>query len=653
MFPVLLVCAARFAAAGDVIMLNAPDIVSPPAAAYYLDESGNLRVQNIVNFDEKTLRPLDYARYFNLRKDRALWLRLKLHYPRRNALIEELEPNSWYVEVPNSLLDRVHLYEQKSDGSFYPTQIAGDLVANRFWTNPAKHPLFKLRLQPGETHTVYLRLNNTTRTTVDLNIVNQTVVLPRQRMSSLTYGAVSGALLLAGMYSLAIAVFLRGHGFLLFSLYCFISLAINLAYSGVLAQYVFSSQPHAVDASHGALILLGWSVSLFFVRRLCPQASASWRSSVRWLAFAYLVCAFLFPFVPRFPYGSVMIALLVPAAPLLSLYTAWSSYRNGDSVALWALLSYALFSVLILVILCMIFGILPGYVSLEAMILFSQTVIIPPLLAALHVRTTQEQVLVLRGQALTDNDALTGLLKEPLLLQKIGAMQHRRLSERVKTAVIVLHVANLSRITLTHDSCVAEQSMLRTVIKIKRVLGDISSAARVGHARIGFVVSDVDKEEIRTLAQDLISIGLQPSRRLLPPTPLHFQFAVGFLHPVDTASDLKLPDKLHHVLDGLSSRTRRPIQFLDEYEQEQLEASRLAAAESDDDASAAVAAESASQEQPDAATHSAQSSEFGSRGFGPIDRHGASHFGQLSVPQSATEDRAEKTAQVNPPHTLM
>lgn len=614
----LLLSCCGLVSASVTIVLNKPEIASPAAAAYYLDETGRLRVNTIASLNKATLRSLDYDQHFNLRKDSALWLRFKLHYPRRNALIEELEPNSWYVEVPNALFDRVHLYEQKADGSFFPTQIAGDLVASRFWTNPAKHPLFRLRLQPGETHTIYLRLNNSTRATASLNIVNQTEVLPRQRLSSLIYGGVSGALLLAALYSLVVALFLKDRSFLLFSLYCFVSLGMNLAYSGVLAQYIFSGQPHVVDASHGTLTLLGWSVSLFFVRRLCIETSAVWGKVMRWVALAYLMAACLFFFVPRFPYGMSLIALLVPAAPLLSLYTAWNSYRNGDRLSLWILMSYALFSALILIILCMIFGVLPRFLPLEAMILLSQTAIIPPLLTVLHARSTQQQVIALRGQTLTRNDALTGLLKEPLLQKRIGAMQYQPLSVRIRTAVVVLHVANLNRIALSHDSCTAEQSLLRTVIKIKRVLGDVSGAARVGHARIAFVISGTGKEEVRILAQELIVLGLSPSRKIQPAVPLHYQFAIGFFDPVDVGSDGQLLEKLHSVLDGLSSRTRRPIRFLDEQEQEQQEQIQRAAEVSgsrDDD----------TRSEPDGTAAAFPSSlprpsAFGSGGFGPIDR---------------------------------
>lgn len=562
----VLMLSSRVVLAGEVISLNEPEVVSPAAVSYYMDETGDLRVNAVTNLPEEALQPLDYGRYFSLRKDNALWLRFKLHYPRRNALIEELEPSSWYVEVPNSLLDRVYLYEQKADGRFFPTQIAGDLVASEFWTSPEKHPLFKLRLQPGETHTIYVRLNNTTRTTVNLSIVNQMKVLPRQRLSSLIYGSISGALLLAALYSLVVAGFLRDRGFLLFSIYSFISLGMNLAYSGVLAQYVFSGLPHVVDASHGTLAMLGWGVSLFLVRRLCIEISPAWSRAMRWAAIFWVISAGLFFFVPRFPYGTVMIALLVPAAPVLSMCTAWSSYRNGDAIAVWVLSSYAVFSLLILLIVGVIFGLLPRFVPLETMVLFCQSAVILPLLVVLHARTTQQQIIALRAQAMPKKDVLTGLLKESLLQKKINNMRQQRLSVRIKTAVVILHVANLNRIALAHDSYTAEQSMLRTVIKIKRVLGDITNAARVGHARIGFIVRETDREEIRALAQELIALGQHPSRP--EATPLQFQFAIAFLDPVDTERDTHILEKLHEVLDHQSSRTRRPVRFLDEYEQE-------------------------------------------------------------------------------------
>lgn len=554
--------------ASGTITLNKPQIEAPENVSYFLDKTGTMRVQDIIALPPNSLKPLNYKTHFNLRKHKVLWLRFNVHFPRQNAIIEGLAPNEWYAEIPNSLLDRVFLFEQKTDKSFYPTQIAGDLVANEFWTRPAKNPLFRLRLQPGQTHTVFIRVNNSTRTAVNLILANQSVIHPEKKMSSLIYGAISGGLLLASLYSLILGVFLKDKGFVIFSVYAFISLTINLAYSGVLAQYIFSTQPYIVDASHGVLILFSWGVSLVFVRTFCTALPERWRATLFWLPFVYFISATLFPFIDRFPYGSMLIVVLVPTAPILSLYTTFISYKNGDQIALWALTSYLLFSFSIIFIMLMVFGMVPKFTSLENMILISQAAIIPPLLAALHARTIQQQTLTLRGQALEKNDALTGLLKEKYFKQKIAFFKNSPLSVRTKTAIAILDIGNLNRIALNYGSTVSEQSMLRTVIKIKKALGDIDNVARVGHARIAFLIRNTDKEEMRTLAHELVTSGARAPKKLTPKTPLHYHVAIGFLPPIETENDALVLDELHHMLDKTLLRTRKPIRFLDEFSTE-------------------------------------------------------------------------------------
>lgn len=553
----------------STIKLGQPEIYSPVQVETYFDESGDAHVQEISSDEFEGFEPLDYKKHFNLKKHNDIWLRMRVHYPERNAIVQDLAPYDWYVDIPNSLLDRVLMYEQREDGSFFPTQIAGDLVANEFWTNPSKSPLFRLRLRPGETHNVFIQINNSTRTTMTVNLVNESALFPKARLSNIIYGAISGGLLLATVYALILGFFFRDRGFLLFSAWTFVSCVTNLAYSGVLAQYMLSSSPHAVDASHGVLILLSWALSIWFVRHLCAATtSIRWQRILLFAGVLYCLAAVAFALVPRFPYGSGLIALMVPMAPMLALYTAFRSYKNNDKIAIWIIVSYAVFSLFILLIVSIIFGIVPQFVPLESIILFSQGAMVPPLLTALHARSLQQHTISLREQALGKYDALTGLLREPLLIEKIGSLGNLPVSMRSHMVLVVMDIVNLNRIALTHDSSIAEQSMLRTVIKIKRILGNIDSAARVGHSRIAFLMDHTNKEDMRAMVVELIASGLRPAKHLNPEVSLQYHFALGFLDPAHPESDESLLERLNRILDGMSNRTRRPIRFLGEHEEE-------------------------------------------------------------------------------------
>lgn len=114
-----------------------------------------------------------------------------------------------------------------------------------------------------------------------------------------------------------------------------------------------------------------------------------------------------------------------------------------------------------------------------------------------------------------------------------------------------------------HGASIAEQSLLRSVIKLRRLLRDVDTVSRVGEARFGLVLEGVtSRASVTDRAARLIAAGLMPLKGLKPEVTLQFHIAAVLLDErcVDAP---ELAAALSDLLKSMSPRTRRPIRFLE------------------------------------------------------------------------------------------
>jgi hypothetical protein len=108
---------------------------------------------------------------------------------------------------------------------------------------------------------------------------------------------------------------------------------------------------------------------------------------------------------------------------------------------------------------------------------------------------------------------------------------------------------------------VIEKTLLRAVIKIKRVFGDMDAIGRIGHSRLAVLMEATDRERIGKLAVELIASGLMPSKNIKQDITIVFHFAVAMLGDYAGETDSALP-QLQALCDKMSPRTQRPIRYL-------------------------------------------------------------------------------------------
>jgi two-component system, sensor histidine kinase LadS len=187
---------------------------------------------------------------------------------------------------------------------------------------------------------------------------------------------------------------------------------------------------------------------------------------------------------------------------------------------------------------------------------------VPLLLVALLIRTRDRHGAEVRAQALSTQDALTGLLAPHLFADRLQQAVTRFRRDGENAAIMYIDLVNHRRIRDHFGSAIAEQSLLRSVIKLRRLLRDIDTASRVGEARFGVILEGAgSRASVSERATRLIAAGLMPLPGLKPDVSLQYHVAALVLseQPMDADS---IQEALSAQLARMSPRTRRPIRFL-------------------------------------------------------------------------------------------
>lgn len=208
-------------------------------------------------------------------------------------------------------------------------------------------------------------------------------------------------------------------------------------------------------------------------------------------------------------------------------------------------------------------GWLPASFGMQYAVVVSSAIEVPLLLVALTLRSRERHGAQIRELALSTQDALTGLLAPHLFMDRLQQVIARYRRDHEDAAVVYIDLVNYARIKSLHGASVAEQSLLRSVIKLRRLLRDVDTVSRVSEARFGLILEGVaSRASVTDRAARLIASGLMPLKGLKPEVTLQFHMAAVLLH--ERLHDAHtLASALDELLGSMSPRTRRPIRFLE------------------------------------------------------------------------------------------
>jgi GGDEF domain-containing protein len=469
----------------------------------------------------------------------------------------------WVLEFPLPLLDKVTVFQQASSG-VWASQTAGDTVPVASWPEPGRYAQFRLDLHDHGVHDVYVRIQHLTQANIPVNVISGQLSSHRLQVEYMTIGIVLGALLLLIVAGAAQCWAYRDIAYGLYVGYATVMGLVIASTSGMAGHLLWSESAIWNNTAQGVLAMLGGWTALLVMRRLCDITGRhpQFDRLVMAASIAGPLLALSYLWMDR-TWGVHTIGVYLIVVVSLALATAFLAWRRKDVVAIWVLIGFMPLALAVLLAVARIFGLVPTSWLSEHALMLSLTFEVPMLLVALNIRSRERHGVESREQAVASHDALTGLLAAHLFHDRLKQVVSRFARHKEQTAVVYVELVNYGYIKRSHGIAVAEQSLLRSVIKLRRLLRDVDTVGRVGEARFGLILEGVSsREPVTALAARLIAAGLMPLKGLKPEVVLQFHVA-GVLLKERLMDGPALSDALGELLSGMASRSRRPIRFLE------------------------------------------------------------------------------------------
>jgi diguanylate cyclase (GGDEF)-like protein len=525
-------------------------------AGAWVDDSGAATLDHVLQAGPAPFRTPRPGLIYSLGKDGTLWLHLRLMRGRG-------ERSGWLMAFPMPTLDAVTVYQQDGRGQWLG-QTAGDSMAVTMWPEPGRYPHFRLDLPPGQVRDVYVRIKHLTAANFPVQLVSESAYDQRIQVEYLGLGLTFGALMLLIATCLAQSMVYRDKVYAWYALYALITMLGVAAYTGVAAHLIWPGFGVFGDAPQASLAILAAAAALLFVRNLTGISARHpvIDEAAYWGGLAGIVLAAVFPMLEK-PIGLMALAAYVAGTSLTNIWIAIAGWRRGDMVGAWVLVAYLPFAMAVGMAVLRLFGWLPVFFGTQYAIVVATAVQVPLLLVALNIRSRERHGAEIREQALSSQDALTGLLAPHLFHDRLRQVVARHKRDKENAAIVFIDLVNYPRIKDHFGSAVAEQSLLRSVIKLRRLLRDVDTVSRIGEARFGLILEGVTSRiSVTDRAARLIAAGLMPLKGLKPDVILQFHIGAVLLDE-RMAEAPALVDALDELLGSMSARTRRPIRFLE------------------------------------------------------------------------------------------
>jgi two-component system, sensor histidine kinase LadS len=499
--------------------------------------------------------PLQRETLFALKPQDRLWIRLDME--RKSDA-----PDHLILWIPLPLLDSATLYQKTSDGTWKRSS-AGDRISVASWPEPGRYPRFHLELPSGKS-SIYLQVQGSTPISIPLNIGTEVAAQAADREGFLGMGVIVGLLLTLVVMCLVTAYTYKDRLYLLYGFYVLLMILAVGAYTGLAAYLIWDHSPIWADASQGALALLSAGGALYFIEALLAGRQYMKRfSSTLWVLCALaLPLSAIYCVVPR-QVGVVILGVYMIVITTIGLTLASRAWSRGDRVGMWVFIAYFPLALAVLLAIARAYGWVGVSWVAQYGVVIALLIEAPLMMAALHLRSKERHEIATREQALSTHDALTGLLTEYIFDDRLKQTMARSAKHREDAAVVLISLVNYQSIAQAYGLPVAEQSVLRAVIKLRKVVPDIETVARVGTSHFGLIIEGANRRaSITDIGARLIAQGLMPLPGLIPEVTLQFHLAAVVLREVP-GTDQDIKGSLYGLLMGMSPRTRRPIRFLE------------------------------------------------------------------------------------------
>ena len=530
------------------------DEVQLLAQAAWLEAGQNASIEQASTQFAPRFAPTTDSRIYPLGPGKTLWLRLKLQ---AGSASPDLG-----LDIPVPLLDFVTVYQQGADGKWL-AQSAGDSLPVASWKRPGRYPSFDVTLPTGAPRDIYLQVRHSDPIGFDVRIGSAGALEQNRQIEYLVLGVILGTLLLLAMLCLIQSIIHRDISYAWYALYAVTMALTRATMSGMSGHLLWNHSPQWADTAQGALPVLLAGVTVLFLHHLCGISARHPGMGRVALACGWAIVLMGLGYVlADSQLQSYVVSFSLVTAAVLSLTMAVLAWRHHDAVGGWVILAYIPLVLTAVVSLMRLNGLIAAtWLTFDGASAAS-AVSVPLLLLALHARSRYRHGAMARVNKLTEQDALTGLLSAEAFERQLKTSVSGALMRRHFDAVMLVDVVNLPKIRQSYGDAMAEQCVLRAVIKLHRVVRESDPAGRIDTGRFGLIFEGThSRAELQERMVRLVASGLVPPRGAGLEVPLQMHVACLLLGE-KVLAPAQILRELGQVLAGMSSRTRRPVRFL-------------------------------------------------------------------------------------------
>lgn len=508
--------------AQPVLLLNDANPVMDVRAdgLMWIDTEGTADIDQLASgLPDARFTPAKAGTIYSLGPKGALWL----HYRFARSATSR---HNWLIEFPLPLLDLATVY-QRATARSWVYQSAGDTLAVSSWPEPGRYGQFELNLPDNGVHDVYVRIQHQTEVGIPIRVSTRSHQAQRLQLEYLALGVVFGALVLLIIACAVQSWVYRDKAYGWYAVYASIMALVVAAWTGVAGHLLWSDFSAWNNLAQGCLGLVGGGAALLVVHHLCGIGTRhKWfERATYWVGVAGLPLALVYTVLDRgigvYMIGSYLILIVV-----MGVGRAYLSWQRKDVVGFWVLAAFTPLAAATLLIVASILGLISATWLSQYGLMAGLTLEVPMLLVALNLRSRERHAVEAREQAMSSQDALTGLLAAHLFHDRFMQEVERAKRYQEPAAVVYIELVNYRYIKKTWGTAVAEQSLLRSVIKLRRILRDVNTVGRIDEARFGLILEGVEsRAPVTELSARLIAAGLMPLKGLKPEVVLQFHVA--------------------------------------------------------------------------------------------------------------------------------
>ncbi len=320
-----------------------------PSLYYLLDRDGQLQLDDVRGYDNSDwIKAESAAMNFGILED-VLWMKLDL--PASDVIVPRL------FEVANHKITRLSVFLIREEGGQSSVERIWEMndrmtIQQRPFAN--RNYVFPVRLEPGVSKSLYLRLDNDYPMRIPLNLWSEEQFQNQGEARSLFQGFYFGVVFIMAIYNLCIYFFVRDKSYGTYAGFILMLAGYVLVDRGLAVQYLWPEHPGLdfqmtlVFTALGCAISVPFTVNFLSLRVHAPAIANGFRYLYGlWLLIAlvaivhpatwllYIVVLVLIPGgtslmlvgflmwkkgVPAAPYYSIAWAVMVSAATIYDAY---------------------------------------------------------------------------------------------------------------------------------------------------------------------------------------------------------------------------------------------------------------------------------------------------------------------------------------------